>query len=156
MEQSMAANPNAKASMGLARNWMGKQFSSTEAFTIMNYSSGIKISGCSSSGGRELVGSMMMAPIGMLSAIAIPSFMKARTTSQKNTCINNLRQLDSAKEQWAMASGSTDGTEPVEAEVLQYIKGGVMPTCPQGGTYTLNAIGVEPTCSHPDHSLLGH
>jgi len=45
---------------------------------------------------------IVVAIIGLLAAIAIPSFIKARTESQKNACINNLRQVESAKEQWAL------------------------------------------------------
>jgi hypothetical protein len=153
MEKSMAGTPNAKASLGLTREWMESQCRSTEALTIVNYRSGVKVAGRTSSGGHELMASVMVAPIGMLAAIAIPSFVKARSTSQQNACINNLRQLDAAKEQWAMASNSAAGAIPVEKEALQYIRGAAMPICPQGGSYTLNVIGVTPTCSHPGHAM---
>ena len=54
-------------------------------------------------GGFTLVEIMIVvAIIGLLAAMAIPSFMKARNTSQKNICINNLRQIDSAVDQWAI------------------------------------------------------
>jgi len=152
MEQATAADPESKASMDFVSKWMAERFSSTAAFTIMNYRSGIKISGTSSSGGRELVASLMMAPLGMISAIAIPSFVKARGASQQNACINNLRQLDAAKEQWALAERKPDGEAPEEEAVLQYVKGAAMPVCPQGGVYTLNPIGAAPTCSDPGHS----
>ena len=52
---------------------------------------------------------IVVAIIGLLAAIAIPSFVKARNTSQQNACINNLRQIDGAKEQWAMAAKKSDG-----------------------------------------------
>ena len=45
---------------------------------------------------------IVVAIIGLLAAIAIPNFIKARTTSQKNACINNLRQVDGAIQQWAL------------------------------------------------------
>ncbi len=119
----------------------------------INEKDGVLTRGVTSAGGREMVASLAMAPVGMLSAIAIPSFMKARTTSQSNACINNLRQLDSAKEQWALETNQAEGAKVDEAAALQYIKGARMPVCPQGGTYTLNPIGQEPACSIPGHAL---
>ncbi len=49
---------------------------------------------------------IVVAIIGLLAAIAIPNFVKARNTSQANACINNLRQIDSAVQQWALESGA--------------------------------------------------
>ena len=53
---------------------------------------------------------IVVAIIGLLAAIAIPNFIKARTTSQKNACINNLKQIDGAIQQWALrgAKGGCD------------------------------------------------
>ena len=45
---------------------------------------------------------IVVAIIGLLAAIAIPNFIHARTSSQTNACINNLRQIDSTKQQWAL------------------------------------------------------
>jgi hypothetical protein len=80
-------------------------------------------------------------------AIAIPSFIKARNVCAQNACINNLRCIDSAKEQWALASQKTNGEEVVIAEINRYLKGNTAPVCPQGGTYTYNVIGKNPECS---------
>jgi prepilin-type N-terminal cleavage/methylation domain-containing protein len=89
---------------------------------------------------------IVVAIIGLLAAIAIPSFVKARNTSQQNACINNLRQIDSGKEQGAMAHSLADGSAIAAATVESYIKGGA-PSCPAGGTYTYQNIGTLPTCS---------
>ncbi len=89
--------------------------------------------------------------IGLLAAIAIPSFVKARAETQKNSCINNLRQIDSAKEQWALATGQVDGAAVDEDAVNEYIK--KTPSCPAGGTYTYGAVGEDPTCDVTDHAL---
>ena len=51
---------------------------------------------------------IVVAIIGLLAAIAIPNFVKARTTSQMNACINNLRLIDSSKQQWALEQRKTD------------------------------------------------
>ena len=90
---------------------------------------------------------IVVAIIGLLAAIAIPSFVKARNTAQQNACINNLRQVDSGKEQAALANKWADGSVPTTALVNAYIKGNTTPECPAGGTYTYNVIGTNPVCS---------
>lgn len=96
---------------------------------------------------------IVVAIIGLLAAIAIPNFVKARTTAQKNACINNLRQIDGAKEQWALETKKSAGSATVDTEVNQYIKGNATPKCPAGGTYTYNAVDTSPTCGVDGHSL---
>jgi len=104
---------------------------------------------------------IVVAIIGLLAAIAIPSFMKARTTSQQNACINNLRQIDSGKEQAALELRWTNGQAIAgsESNVNNYIKGLAgttnMPSCPAGGTYAYNDIGSNPTCNVTGHVLAG-
>ena len=90
---------------------------------------------------------IVVAIIGLLAAIAIPNFVKARTQSQTNACINNLRQIDGAKQQWALENKKSDTDTPTEAEVQVYIKNETMPTCPSTGTYTVGAVNADPTCS---------
>jgi prepilin-type N-terminal cleavage/methylation domain-containing protein len=97
---------------------------------------------------------IVVAIIGLLAAIAIPSFLKARTESQKNACINNLRQIDSAKEQWALNTNQPAAAVPVAGDIDVYIKGGTADTyCPQDNTqtfatsYVINALGTDPTCA---------
>jgi prepilin-type N-terminal cleavage/methylation domain-containing protein len=99
---------------------------------------------------------IVVAIIGLLAAIAIPSFMKARAQSQKNGCVNNLRQIDAAKEQWALENKLTNGA-PIntgDSNVNTYIKGITgtnTPVCPAGGAYTYNPIGSNPVCDVPGH-----
>lgn len=62
-------------------------------------------------------------------------------------CINNLRLMDMAKEQWAAKHGQTNGAPVVIAEADQWIKGGQTPICPSGGTYAYRRVGEKPTCS---------
>lgn len=93
---------------------------------------------------------LVMIPLMM--AIAIPNFIKARETAQKNLCINHLRQLDAAKEEWALEKKIAEGVTPSEQDLLPYLKHG-MPKCPAGGEYTLNPVGQPPTCSIPSHKL---
>jgi prepilin-type N-terminal cleavage/methylation domain-containing protein len=96
---------------------------------------------------------IVVAIIGLLAAIAIPSFQKSREATRKNTCINNLRQIDSAKEQWALETNAADDATPEEADVTAYIKGGALPECPSDGTYTIGAMGTAPSCDVDGHAL---
>ena len=93
---------------------------------------------------------IVVAIIGLLAAIAIPSFVKARNTSQQNACINNLRQIDGGKEQTAMAYRLNDDDTVATTSVDEYIKGSSSPTCPGGGTYVYGVIGENPDCDVSD------
>jgi len=91
--------------------------------------------------------------IGILLAIAVPNFIKARETSRKQTCIGNLKQMDSAKEQWAMENNKTTGDAAAWADIVpNYVK--AQPSCPSGGAYTVDVIGTNPSCSKA--VALGH
>jgi chromosome segregation ATPase len=72
---------------------------------------------------------------------------------ERNACINNLRQIDAAKQQWALEKNKTPEAIPTVQDLLPYLKDGVFPVCPSGGTYTLNAVGELPSCSIPGHVL---
>jgi len=90
---------------------------------------------------------IVVAIIGLLAAIAIPNFVRARTTAQKNACINNLRQIDGAKEQWALENKKVTGDSVGDSDITPYLKGNAMPSCPSSGSYTPAAVGSSPTCS---------
>ena len=88
---------------------------------------------------------IVVAIIGLLAAIAIPNFVRARETAQANACINNLRQIDGAKDQAALENGLSDGGD-VDALVGLYIKNGD-PTCPVGDTaYGDQVVGTAAAC----------
>jgi hypothetical protein len=111
--------------------------------------------GNGSQSGAALAVLPVAAVAGMMSAIAIPNFVKARTTAQQHACINNLRQIDAAKNQWALEQNKKAGDPCTEDDIKPYIHltNGNLPKCPAGGTYTINAIGEAPTCSIPNHVL---
>ena len=91
---------------------------------------------------------IVVAIIALLAAIAIPSFMKSRQDSRTSSCINNLRLMDHAKQQLATASQSmVDSYAPAWSEIQPYFKNPGLPTCREGGTYSINAITSNPTCS---------
>jgi len=89
---------------------------------------------------------IVVGVIGLLTSLALPSFVKARNTAQQTSCINNLRQIDNAKEQAALAYGVSDGASIDAAAVNEYIRMGA-PSCPGGGSYTYNNIGTLPVCN---------
>jgi len=71
----------------------------------------------------------------------------------RKTCINNLRLIDDAKQQWAADQAQPDSALPTVKDLLPYFKDNGFPECPEGGTYTLNAVNEVPTCSIPGHTL---
>jgi len=105
---------------------------------------------------------IVVAIIGLLAAIAIPNFVHARQVSQTNACINNLRQIDAAKQQWALENGQGSAAVPGDADVITYIgrtgANGTDIYCPLGakGTamdgYTGNIgdMSTMPSCGNYD------
>ena len=78
---------------------------------------------------------------------------QATATANLATCIGNLRQLDAAKQQWALEKGKNATDVPTAQDLLPYLKDGIFPVCPDGGTYSINAVGELPGCSIPGHVL---
>jgi prepilin-type N-terminal cleavage/methylation domain-containing protein len=101
-------------------------------------------------GGFTLVEIMIVvAIIGLLASIAIPNFVKARTTAQMNACISNLRVIDGAIQQWALDTKQGDTATVTAADILPYLKNSV--TCPSGGktfadSYAVSTVQVRPAC----------
>ena len=90
---------------------------------------------------------IVVAIIGLLAAIAIPNFVRARESAQANACINNLRQVDGAVDQFALEAGLTtgDATTMASPGLLDYLK--AAPVCPVGKTaYGAPAVGTPAAC----------
>jgi prepilin-type N-terminal cleavage/methylation domain-containing protein len=92
---------------------------------------------------------IVVAIIGLLASIAVPNFVKARTTAQMNACISNLRQIDGAVQQWALDTKQSDTANVTPQDVLPYLKNAVV--CPSGGktfadSYSLTTVQARPTC----------
>ena len=80
-------------------------------------------------------------------------FQQVQANAQVNACLNNLRQIDSAKQQWALEN-KKPVSAPVSAQDIQpYLPNNALPVCPLGGLYALHTVGLLPTCSIPGHVL---
>jgi prepilin-type N-terminal cleavage/methylation domain-containing protein len=99
---------------------------------------------------------IVIAIIGLLAAIAIPSYVRSRTKSQQNACINNLRMIDGAKQQWALEEKRVSTDTPLGTDLIKYMGRGTAgnlgsTTCPTdsldfAGSYEINQVDTAPTC----------
>jgi prepilin-type N-terminal cleavage/methylation domain-containing protein len=110
----------------------------------------MKITRTRSLGGFTLVEIMIViAIIALLAAIVIPNLLRAGARSQATTCINNLRQLDTAVQQFSIeARKSVGDTINYPDDLTPYIKlnrVGSLPGCPTKGSYSLNTVGNQPS-----------
>lgn len=76
-------------------------------------------------------------------------------TEQANiaVCINNLRLIDGAKQQWALEHQKGPSALLTAADLTPYVRSNTLPVCPAGGVYTLNPVSIPPICSIPGHTL---
>jgi len=96
---------------------------------------------------------IVVAIIGLLAAIAIPNFIKARESAEKNACIENLKQIQGATQVWALANDKTGSDTPATSDLApNYIKR--WPECKKAG-YVPTAVNTNPACpnSISDHTL---
>ncbi|HEY5232197.1 MAG TPA: hypothetical protein VIK35_01505 [Verrucomicrobiae bacterium] len=96
----------------------------------------------------------------ILTAIIIPNFVIPLSHSAASDCINNLRVIDVAKNEWALINNKTTNDTPTWEDIKRYIQDeerdkpymkidpkSNLPKCPSGGTYTIGKVGELPTCS---------
>lgn len=98
---------------------------------------------------------IVVSIIGLLAAIAVPGYVHARTTSQMNACIYNMRQIDNAKQSWAMNNNAAPAATPNNTDLKFYlgrVASGALPWCPADTnstfdtSYNINNLQVAPTC----------
>jgi prepilin-type N-terminal cleavage/methylation domain-containing protein len=97
---------------------------------------------------------VVVAIIGLLAAILIPYFTKAREESTRKACVNNLVQIYQAKVRWALDNKKLPTDIPVNSDLFGtngYIVR--IPLCPAGGTYDLRQVDIQPTCTVSGHSV---
>ena len=100
---------------------------------------------------------IVVAIIGLLAAVAIPNFIRARSTSQQRACVNNLRVIDAAKQQWALETGQMVTATPGANDIRPYLGRGIggnttSLVCPVASvktfasSYTIGDMGTLPVC----------
>jgi hypothetical protein len=94
---------------------------------------------------------ILLFVFGFITWISIPKFIPTHIYQQRFSCINNLRQIDAAAQQFALENHLTNGS-PINfpSDLTPYIKlnsAGKIPSCPQGGIYHISKVGETPTCS---------
>jgi prepilin-type N-terminal cleavage/methylation domain-containing protein len=93
---------------------------------------------------------IVVSLIGMLASIAIPNLVKARSQSQVNACVNNLRQIDDATQQWALEHGAGPASTVAFDDIQPYLKSSVLCPASSGTTfansYTLSTVSNVPAC----------
>ena len=97
---------------------------------------------------------IVVAIIGLLAAIAIPNFVRAREVAQRTACQANLRSIQGGKATWALEQRRGNSDVPADADLFGptlYIS--AKPTCPGNGTYTLNQVDTKAACSVSSHTL---
>ena len=95
---------------------------------------------------------IVVAIIGLLASIAIPSFIKAREDAQRVACISNLKQMAGAKQAWALEQRRLGTDTPADADLFGAGKRiDEKPNCPANGTYRIGAVDEKPECSVASH-----
>jgi hypothetical protein len=89
------------------------------------------------------------APLAALSGLTATNSEQVMAAA----CINNLRVIDAAKQQWALEQQKPRGALLTAADLSPYVKSNTLPVCPAGGIYTLNPVGLAPICNIPGHAL---
>jgi hypothetical protein len=117
-------------------------------------------------GAQEQVQALRTAPPqptapGQPTAAALAAALAARAgqppvnveQAQTVACINNLRMIDGAKQQWALEKQKPAGALLTASDLSPYMRSNAVPVCPAGGVYTLNPVGIAPICNIPGHAL---
>ena len=97
---------------------------------------------------------IVVAIIGLLAAVAVPNYMKARETAQLNNIKQNLRLIDNIKEQWVFAAKAPNTAEPSQEDLAPYFKYGKFPKSVVGETYQIGAVNEPAQAILPQGATL--
>jgi prepilin-type N-terminal cleavage/methylation domain-containing protein len=98
---------------------------------------------------------IVVAIIGLLASIAVPNFVKSRLQAQKVACINNLRQIEGAKQLWALETKASATTIPATIDIQPFLgrgTAGTAPVCPADAAHTFTTsydpgnLAASPRC----------
>lgn len=115
---------------------------------------------------KFLIAVAAIALLGIVVVIVIPAYVRTHNISSAAPCINRLRQIEAAKEQWALEQNKTTNDVPTWGDLYAYLAGSFTNSywtngrlvCPEGGVYTLGRVGELPSCSlgkqDPNHHAL--
>jgi hypothetical protein len=98
---------------------------------------------------------LLLAGVIIIGIFAIPNSVR-HTRSPSLACISNLRQIDGAKQTWALKNKADSNATPTWDNIQPYLgcgKAEPLPKCPQGGIYTLGNLQTAPKCSIKGHAL---
>ncbi len=101
---------------------------------------------------------VVVAILGILATIAVPNWINTRKEARKKGCLNNLRQIDAAKQQWAMDSNAADTDAPNWNDLVNTSSPGTSymrttPFCRENGSYVIGNLIAIPSCNISGHSL---
>ncbi len=85
--------------------------------------------------------------IGLMVSIVIPNFRRARTHAAMNVCVANLKQLDGVERSWSLENKKVPDDLVDIQDAAKYLRGGVLPICPAGGSYQVCRVKDRPTCT---------
>lgn len=100
---------------------------------------------------------IVVAILGVIVAIALPTFFRARELSRQRACQENQSKVDGAKQQWALENNLTGTATPDWSDLVgtsSYIR--KSPECPASGVYAINSVNVEPSCTLSDQDPFPH
>jgi hypothetical protein len=98
------------------------------------------------------LGCILLAAGGLVMSFSTPCLAVKSVLTAKNICINNARQIEAAKADWAQKHGATNGVTVAWIDIAPYFTNG-FPKCPEGGNYELGKVGEPVTCSNPQHRI---
>jgi hypothetical protein len=99
----------------------------------------------------KLVVMSAMAVPAVAAGMVLPALAKAKAKAQEATCRSNLRQIQIAKQRWARENNKTSSDTPTWDDLAPYLSQRTIMNCPSSGTYSINSVGEQPTCSVHSH-----